>query len=61
MKYTLLLFALTFMCCSKDDTKIQTFLSLNGKWVETETRMDTLLFENIDHLDFMYLNRGNEH
>jgi hypothetical protein len=60
MKYALLLFALTFLCCSKDDTKSQTSTSLKGKWVETETRMDTLFFESIDDLDFMNLNRGKE-
>ncbi|WP_375325364.1 hypothetical protein [Flagellimonas sp. GZD32] len=60
MKYVLLLFALTLLCCSKDDTKNQTSTSLKGKWVETETRMDTLFFESKDGLDFMNLNRGEE-
>ena len=60
MKYAVLLFAFTFLCCSKDDTKSQTSASLIGKWVETETRMDTLFFESIDDVDFMNLNRGKE-
>tara|TARA_R110000744_G_scaffold353214_1_gene459524 strand:+ start:1751 stop:2137 length:387 start_codon:yes stop_codon:yes gene_type:complete len=60
MKFALLIFALTFLSCSKDDTKNQTSTSLKGKWVEIETRMDTLFFESIDDLDFMNLNRGKE-
>lgn len=60
MKYGLLLFVLAFLCCSKDDTKSLTSINLKGKWIETETRMDTLFFESLDDLDIMNLNRGKE-
>ena len=60
MKYALLFFSLTFLCCSKNDTKSQIYTSLNGRWVEIEARMDTLSFGSIDGVNFMNLNRGKE-
>ncbi|SDL20768.1 hypothetical protein [Kriegella aquimaris] len=60
MKYGLLLFVLTLLCCSKDDKQSLTSSDLKGKWIETETRKDTLFFESLDNLDFMNLNRGKE-
>ena len=60
MKYGLFLLVLTFLCCSKDDTKSLTSTNLKGKWIETGTRLDTLSFESLDNLDIMNLNRGKE-
>nr|WP_299067364.1 hypothetical protein [uncultured Allomuricauda sp.] len=60
MKYGLLLLALTFLCCSADDTKSLTSTNLQGKWIETETRLDTLSFESWENLEIMNLNRGKE-
>ena len=60
MKYGLYLFVLIFLCCSKDDTKSLNSTNLKGKWIETETRLDTLSFESLDDLEIMNLNRGKE-
>tara|TARA_R110002020_G_scaffold163548_1_gene349594 strand:+ start:368 stop:757 length:390 start_codon:yes stop_codon:yes gene_type:complete len=60
MKYGLFLFVLSFVCCSKDDTESLTSTSLKGKWIDTETRLDTLSFESSGDLDIMNLNRGKE-
>lgn len=60
MKYGLIIFIIIFLSCSKDDVKIVSSSDLNGKWIETETRMDTLSFESLDNLEIMYLNRGKE-
>ena len=60
MKYGLLILLLIFLSCSKDDTKSLTSAELKGKWIETETRMDTIYFETIDNLEIMNLNRGKE-
>lgn len=59
MKYALLIFALTFLCSSKDETKSQTSTDLQGKWVETEKSLDTLSFESLDDVDIVNL-RGKE-
>lgn len=60
MKYGLILFLLTFLGCSNDDTAVVSSSDLKGKWIETETRMDTLSFESLDNLEIMNLNRGKE-
>lgn len=60
MKYALIIFAFTFLGCSKDDTNIVTSSDLEGKWIETETRMDTLSFESLGNLEIMNLKRGKE-
>ncbi len=60
MKYGLLIFVLAYLGCSKDDANIVPSSELKGKWVETETRKDTLSFESLDNLEIMNLNRGKE-
>jgi len=60
MKYKVLLILLTFLCCSKEDTEILTYAELKGKWIETETRLDTLYFESMENLEILNLNRGKE-
>jgi hypothetical protein len=60
MKYGLIIFILVFFSCSKDDPGLVNSSELQGKWIETETRMDTLFFESLDNLDIMNLNRGKE-
>ncbi|MFD0837561.1 hypothetical protein ACFQ0I_17420 [Mariniflexile aquimaris] len=61
MKYGLtLIFMLTLLSCSKDDTNIANQSDLKGKWVDVETRLDTLSFESLNNLEIMNLNRGKE-
>jgi len=60
MRYALWFCALIFLSCSKDDTETPISAELKGKWIETETRKDTLFFESLDDLDIMNLNRGME-
>lgn len=60
MKYVLIILILAFLCCSKDDTKSLTSANLKGKWIETETRLDTLSFESMENFEIMNLNRGKE-
>jgi hypothetical protein len=60
MKYGLLLFVFAFLCCSKEDTKGLTSADLKGKWIETETRLDTLYFESSENSEIMNLYRGKE-
>ena len=60
MKHVLILCVLTFLGCSKDGKDVVASSDLKGKWIETETRMDTLSFESLDNQDIMNLNRGKE-
>lgn len=60
MKYGLIIFVLAFLSCSKDSTDMGASSELKGKWIEAETRMDTLSFESLDGLEIMNLNRGKE-
>lgn len=60
MRYVLIIVVLIFLGCSKDDTKIMASSDLKGKWIEAESRMDTLYFETLDNLEIMNLNRGEE-
>ncbi len=62
MKYALILFALAFLSCSEEDTNTVTVTSsdLKGKWIEIETRTDTLSFELLGDSEMMILNRGKE-
>lgn len=60
MKYLLILLILIFASCSDDDSSTENLSNLEGKWVETETRTDTLSFESLDDLEIMFLNRGKE-
>ena len=61
MKYGLtLIFVLTLLSCSKNETNIINSTDLKGKWIDVETRQDTLYFESLDNLEIMNLNRGKE-
>lgn len=60
MKYVLIIVVLIFLGCAKDDTRIITSSDLKGKWIEAESRMDTLYFGTIDNLEITNLNRGKE-
>ncbi len=60
MKYSLLLTILFIFGCSKDDKDLNNSSKLKEKWVETQTRLDTLSFQSFDNLDFMNLERGKE-
>lgn len=59
MKYGLgiLLMFLVFSC-TKDN--IPTFSDLNGKWVDINTKTDTLIFKMIGDSEMMFLERGKE-
>ena len=61
MKYELIiLFILTLLSCSSDDTNVINSSDLKGKWIEVGTRMDTLFFESWENFDIMNLYRGKE-
>lgn len=61
MKHVLtLLVMLTLLGCSKDEPEVANSSELNEKWVDVETRMDTLSFENLDDLKVMNLSREQE-
>ena len=60
MKYGLIIFVFVFLSCSKDNSDLVNSSNLKGKWIETQTRMDTLSFESLDNLAIMNLNRGKE-
>jgi hypothetical protein len=60
MKYGLFLLIAVFLSCSKDDAKHENFSDSKEKWVETQSRTDTIYFEILDGLDLLYLNRGKE-
>ena len=60
MKYELLIFVLALLGCSKNDTDLLSSSELKGKWVETETRMDTISFELLGGAEVMNLARGKE-
>ena len=59
MKYGLgiLLMFLVFSC-TKDN--IRTFSDLNGKWVDINTKTDTLIFKMNGDSEMMFLERGKE-
>lgn len=60
MNYTLMLSATLFLSCTKNEPKNEN--SINGieKWVEAQSRLDTIYFESWDSLDLLHLNRGKE-
>jgi hypothetical protein len=60
MKYALILFVVAFLSCSEDDSTAVDISDLRGKWVEIETRTDTLSFELVSDSEIMSLNRGTE-
>ena len=54
----LFILALSLFCCGDDHVATQT--SLNGKWVEINTRTDTLTFLVMDENPYVTLDRGRE-
>ena len=60
MKHGLILFSFIILSCSKDDMKSLTSTELQGKWIESVTRLDTVSFETVDSFDMMNLSRGIE-
>tara|TARA_R110002072_G_scaffold299044_1_gene473873 strand:+ start:899 stop:1306 length:408 start_codon:yes stop_codon:yes gene_type:complete len=60
MKFGLIILALVFFSCTKDNSNLENSNDLIGKWTETQSRMDTLSFESLDNLAIMNLNRGKE-
>lgn len=60
MKFGLIILALVFFSCTKDNSNLENSNDLIGKWIETQSRMDTLSFESLDNLAIMNLNRGKE-
>lgn len=44
----------------EDNSDLVNSSNLKGKWIETQTRMDTLSFESLNDLAIMNLNRGKE-
>jgi hypothetical protein len=57
-KLLTLLFCLAFIGCTEDSPNID--VSLYGKWVEVNDKVDTLTFNIIDGHEFMTLDRGKE-
>jgi len=61
MKYGLIpILVLTLLSCSEDLTNVVNGSDIKGKWVDVETRMDTLSFELRNNFEIMYLRRGKE-
>lgn len=60
IKYVLLSLTTAFLNCSSDDMKNEIPSELKGEWIESDARMDTLTFQNLDGLPLMNLNRGKE-
>ncbi len=61
MKSFLIVFLVfVLISCSDDDTNIISPISLNGKWIEVDTKSDTLTFNTWDDLEIMILDRGKE-
>jgi len=57
-KFLLIFLVAVIASCSDDSGITQTVK--NGKWVEIETKSDTLSFSTLDDLEIMTLDRGNE-
>ncbi|MEM1134286.1 MAG: hypothetical protein AAGI07_00495 [Bacteroidota bacterium] len=51
---------LVLLSCSDDNVEIITSTDLKGKWIEMETKSDTLTFESWDNSEIMILSRGKE-
>ena len=61
MKYRIItILMLTLISCSENESKLIDSPDLNGKWVDVETRMDTLSFDFLDNTEIMNLNRAKE-
>lgn len=60
MKYLLLIIAIALFSCADDN--ITSVASLEGKWVEKVSRMDTLIFDSsLDDADSKYFVLKSEH
>lgn len=53
-----IIFVLTFLSCTSDN--VTTLTDLNGKWVDINTKTDTLTFGLIGDMESMILGRGEE-
>lgn len=60
MKHVAIIMVLTFLGCSKNDKDLVDSSNLNGQWIETQLRLDTLSFDFSDSLKIMNLKRGKE-
>ena len=49
-----------FLSCSEDTTPYVPTSDLKGKWIEVETKTNTLIFELTGDMEIMNLNRGKE-
>ena len=58
MKYVLLIIAITLMSCKSDS--LSTPDLLKGKWIEVNTKSDTLVFGLFGDQEAMMVNRGYE-
>ena len=58
MKYVFLIIAITLMSCTSDN--LSTADLLKGKWIEVNTKSDTLVFGLFGDQEAMMVNRGYE-
>ena len=58
MKYVFLIIAITLMSCTSDN--LSTADLLRGKWIEVNTKSDTLVFGLFGDQEAMMVNRGYE-
>jgi len=58
MKYVFLIIAITLMSCTSDS--LSTPDLLKGKWIEVNTKSDTLVFGLFGEQEAMMVNRGYE-
>lgn len=58
MKYVFLIIAITLMSCTSDS--LSTADLLKGKWIEVNTKSDTLVFGLFGDQEAMMVNRGYE-
>lgn len=62
MKYFLIavIVVIVMACDTNDNANLSTSPAVQGLWVETGTRTDTLRFQSIDGTNLMTLSRGRE-
>lgn len=60
MKYVVFILLLIIFSCSKNDKQTEDLPELSEKWIEVETRTDTLSFALLGGKEVMFLNRGKE-
>ncbi len=58
MKYVFLIIAITLMSCTSDNLTVPDLLK--GKWIEVNTKSDTLVFGLFGDQEAMLVNRGFE-